>query len=213
MEYNGRMNTWSGKKRETMMPVPYRLIGLTGLYCAGKNYAARIFEKRGIPVLDVDKAGHEAIVTKGNEIAMRFGDDILDGGGKIDRKKLGAKVFGKPEEMRALEAIVHPEANRITSEWIAAHEGTPVVINAALLHKCDCFDKLDAVIVIRAPFPVRLWRAKQRDALPFWQLMRRLLSQKGFTAQYSRKNADIKIIEVENLGSRMEKKLSNARFL
>jgi dephospho-CoA kinase len=188
-----------------------RLIGLTGLYCAGKNYAAGIFEGRGIPVLDVDKAGHEAIVAKKTEIAARFGDDILDGG-EIDRKRLGAKVFGKPEELRVLEAIVHPEANRIANAWIAAHEGTPVIINAALLHKCDCFDRLDAIIIIRAPFLVRLWRAKKRDALPLGQLVRRLLSQKAFPAQYFQKNADTRIIEIENSGLGMEKKLSNVRF-
>jgi dephospho-CoA kinase len=182
------------------------------LYCAGKNYAAGILAKRGIPVLDVDKAGHEAIVVKKAEIAARFGDAILGGDGEIDRKKLGAKVFGKPEEMRALEAIVHPEANRIANAWIAAREGTPVIINAALLHKCDCFDRLDAIIIIHAPFFVRLRRAKKRDALPLGQLMRRLLSQNTFAAQYFRKNADTRIIQLENCGSGMEKKLSKARL-
>jgi dephospho-CoA kinase len=189
-----------------------KLIGLTGLYCAGKNYVADIFERRGIPVLDVDKAGHEAIIIKKNEITARFGDDILDDDGNIDRKKLGAKVFGKPEELRALEALVHPEANRIANEWIKAREGKTVIINAALLHKCDCFYKLDVIIVIHAPFPVRLWRAKKRDALPFRQLMRRLLSQKAFSAQYSPKNADNRIIVVENFGPGMKKKLANIPF-
>jgi dephospho-CoA kinase len=204
--YNGGMG-----KRELVFE-RCRLIGLTGLYCAGKNYAAGIFERRGIPVLDVDKAGHEAIRVKQGEITARFGGDILDGGGQIDRKKLGAKVFGKPEAMRVLEAIVHPEANRMADAWIAAHEGAPVVINAALLHRCACFDKLDAVIVIRAPFLVRLWRAKKRDGLPWRQLLRRLLSQKTFTAQYFQKNTDIRMIEVENVGSGMAKKLSRMRF-
>jgi dephospho-CoA kinase len=206
------MGVGLGKKRGKLGLGQCRLIGLTGLYCAGKNYAAGIFERRGIPVLDIDKAGHEAIIAKKHEITTHFGDDILDGGGRIDRKKLGAKVFGKPQEMRVLEAMVHPEANRIVNAWVAAHEGTPAVINAALLHKCECFDQLDAVIVIHAPFLVRLWRAKKRDALPLWQLMRRLLSQKAFTAQYFQKNADIRIIVMENFGLDMEKKLSNEVF-
>jgi dephospho-CoA kinase len=204
--YNGGMGVGSGKCGESGLG-RRGLIGLTGLYCAGKNYAAAIFERRGIPVLDVDKAGHEAVVTKKDEIVARFGGDILDGEGVIDRKKLGAKVFGKPPELRALEAIVHPEANRITHAWIAAHEGMPAVINAALLHKCACFDELDAIIVIHAPFLVRLWRAKKRDALPLRQLIPRLLSQKTFTAQYFQKNADTRIIAMENFGLGMEKKL------
>jgi dephospho-CoA kinase len=183
------------------------LIGLTGLYCAGKNYAASIFEKRGIPVFDVDKAGHEAIEAKKHEITARFGGTVLDEGGRIDRKKLGANVFGKPEELRALEAIVHPETNRAINMWIKAHAGTTVVINAALLHKCDCFDRLDTIIVIRAPFPVRLWRAKKRDRLPLSQLIKRFAAQRTFSTQYIRKNADSRVIVLENFGSNMEKKL------
>jgi dephospho-CoA kinase len=183
------------------------LIGLTGLYCAGKNYAAGIFEKRGIPVFDVDKAGHEAIEAKKPEITARFGGGVLDDGRRIDRKKLGAIVFGKPEDLRALEAIVHPETNRAVNAWIKAHEGSTAVINAAILHKCDCFERLDTIIIIHAPLPVRLWRAKKRDHLPLSQLVRRFAAQKTFPAQYFQKNADNRIIVLVNLGSGMEKKL------
>jgi dephospho-CoA kinase len=185
-----------------------KLIGLTGLYCAGKNYAASIFEKHGIPVFDVDKAGHEAIETKKYAITARFGDAVLDEDGRIDRKKLGERVFGKPEELRALEAIVHPEVNRAANTWIKAHKGTTVVINAALLHKCDCFDRLNTVIVIRAPLPVRLWRAKKRDHLPLAQLLRRFAAQRTFSAQYCRKNTDIRVIVLDNFGSGIERNLT-----
>jgi dephospho-CoA kinase len=200
MWYNGDMSTHAVIKQGS-------LIGLTGLYCAGKNFAASILEKRGVPVFDVDKAGHEAIEAKKYEITTRFGGTVLDSDGRIDRKKLGANVFGKPEELRALEAIVHPETNRAANRWIKDHAGTTAVINAALLHKCDCFDRLDTIIVIRAPFPVRLWRAKKRDHLPLSQLIRRFAAQRTFSAQYFRKNADSRVIILENFGSGMEKKL------
>jgi dephospho-CoA kinase len=188
------------------------LVGLTGLCCAGKNYAAAIFERQGIPVFDVDKAGHEALEIKKWEIAERFGQEIIDSEGKVDRKKLGAAVFRDSAKLRELEAIVHPEANRITNNWIAAHADGPAIINAALLHKCDCFNRLQAVIIIRAPFPVRLWRAKKRDGLPLVQLARRLSAQKNFFSQYFSKNADNKIIVIDNCGSGLEKKLMEVRL-
>ena len=94
------------------------LIGLTGKYCAGKNYAAALLEKRGLAVLDVDKQGHIAIENKKSEILARFGDDILDKDGLVNRHLLGEKVFGKEEELAALQDIVHPEANRLTRELI-----------------------------------------------------------------------------------------------
>ena len=68
-------------------------------------------------------------------------------------------------------------------------------------NKCDCFKRLDAVIVIRAPLLVRLWRAKKRDHLSLAQLLRRFAAQKSSFSQYFRKNADIRVIVLDNFGS------------
>jgi dephospho-CoA kinase len=182
------------------------LIGLTGMYCSGKNYVAALLEKRGLPVLDVDKLGHIAIENKKAEITARFGGDILNRDGTINRRLLGAKVFGKEDELAALQDIVHPEANRLTLEWIAGQNGNDCVINAALLHKSVIFEKLDGIILVSAPWLVRLIRAKRRDRLPWRVLIRRFSSQKNFVIEYSAGNADI--YRVENPGSgRLEKRL------
>jgi dephospho-CoA kinase len=111
------------------------LIGLTGIYCAGKNHVAALLEKRGLAVVDVDKLGHIAIENQKEAIILRFGEDVLSGEGTVNRRLLGATVFGKEEEMVALQGIVHPEANRLTQEWITAQNGKPCVINAAGIHK------------------------------------------------------------------------------
>jgi dephospho-CoA kinase len=168
-----------------------KIIGLTGMYCAGKNYVARLLEERGFPVLDVDKLGHRAIELQRDLILQRFGPSILNGEGNIARKKLGALVFGNSGELAALEEIVHPAANRLTDEWITAQGGRPCVINAALIHRSSALDRLDAVILVKAPLLTRLIRAKKRDGLPWGELFRRFKSQRNFTSQYLRKNADI----------------------
>jgi dephospho-CoA kinase len=179
-----------------------RVLGLTGTYCAGKNHIARFLEDRGLPVLDVDKLGHEAIEAEKEAILTRFGTDLLGADGKIDRKKLGVRVFGKPEELAALEALVHPAANRMTGEWIACREKEGIqacVINAALLHRSSALPLLEGIIIVKAPWFIRLLRAKRRDRLPWKALIRRFRSQKGFENQYFNKKstgkADIYIIE------------------
>jgi dephospho-CoA kinase len=183
-----------------------RVLGLTGTCCAGKNHIARLLEERGLSVLDVDKLGHEAVEAEKQAILARFGADLLGTDGKLDRRRLGAKVFGRPEELAALEAIVHPAANRMTGEWIARQEKEgpgACVINAALLHRSSAFLRLEGIIIVRAPWFIRLLRAKQRDRLSWKELIRRFKSQKGFERQYFNKNftgnADIYIIE--NWGS------------
>ncbi|MCL2761860.1 MAG: dephospho-CoA kinase [Treponema sp.] len=167
------------------------LIGLTGKYCSGKNYVAALLERRGFPVLDIDKQGHIAIENKKTEILTHFGKDLQNQDGSINRRLLGEKVFGKEDALSALEAIVHPEANRLALEWIAAQNGKPCVINAALLHKFVLFGKLDCIILVSAPWLVRLIRAKQRDKLPWTALLKRFSSQRHFNTQYMAKNADI----------------------
>ncbi|MDR2184052.1 MAG: dephospho-CoA kinase [Treponema sp.] len=170
------------------------LIGLTGIYCAGKNYVARLLEARGFPVLDVDKLGHEVLEAEKAAVMARFGPDILDAGGAVDRRLLGNRVFGKPEALNALEDIVHPAANRLTEAWIARQNG-PCVINAALLHRSSVFKRLDFIILVRAPFLARLLRARRRDRLPLSQLIRRFKSQQEFISQYLIRKADIDTID------------------
>jgi dephospho-CoA kinase len=188
-------------------------IGLTGLYCAGKNFVASLLEKRGIPVLDVDKLGYLAIETERDAILARFGAGVLDGN-LVDRRLLGEKVFGKPEELAALEAIVHPAVNRMTDKWLAEQNGKTCVINAALLHKSSVFGKLDRIILVEAPLLIRLFRAKKRDKLPWSVLIRRFKSQKDFTAQYFSEKADIYRVENRNfpfftriLGKKLENRI------
>ena len=165
------------------------------MYCAGKNHIASLLEKRGIPALDVDKLGHAAIEQDQDAILRRFGPEILGADGVIDRKKLGALVFGKREELAALEAIVHPAANRLTEQWLREREGQRLAINAALLHRSSVFNSLDAIILVTAPLFVRFIRARRRDRLPWRELFRRFYSQRDFMSQYLRKNTDIYIVD------------------
>ena len=139
------------------------IIGITGTYCSGKNFVSRLLEKRGLPALDIDKLGHEAIENEKESILKRFGNDLAGSDRTIDRKKLGERVFGRPRELAALENIVHPAVLRMMNEWIAVREGKPCVINAALLHRIPFENGLKAIILVRAPVLTRILRAKRRD--------------------------------------------------
>ena len=175
-----------------------KIIGLTGKYCAGKNHMALLLEQRSIPVLDIDKLGHQAIETEKERILIRFGEDILSPEGLVDRKKLGQKVFGKPKELEALEEMIHPVVNMDTLAWINARKEEICVINAALLHRSSAFEMLDAVIIVEAPFLVRLLRARRRDKLSWTALLKRFRSQRDFNSQFFKNITDI--YKVKNSG-------------
>ena len=168
-----------------------KVIGLTGLYAAGKNHVALLLEKRGIPVLDVDVLGHKVIEAERDLIIERFGEDITGEDEKIDRKLLGRKVFGNTRELKALEDIVHPAVNRETLAWINDRNEGACVINAALLHLSSAAEMLDAVLIVEAPFITRLLRARRRDKLPWRALLKRFLSQKKCKYQFYSGKTDI----------------------
>ncbi|MDR2312978.1 MAG: dephospho-CoA kinase [Spirochaetaceae bacterium] len=192
-----------GKLQDAPAREPF-LIGLTGLYCAGKNHVGALLEKRGLPVLDVDKLGRRVLESAQEEIVRRFGTGILGPDKRPDRKLLGKRVFRRAEDLAALEGIVHPAANAGTEQWIAGQEG-PCVINAALLHRSSVFSRLNLILIVRAPFPVRFFRAWKRDALPPGELLRRFFSQRNFPhkapggPQFFSTPADIQIIENSGL--------------
>ena len=167
------------------------IIGLTGAYCAGKNFIGSMLEARGLPVLDVDKLGYQALEAEKEKIFNIFGSDIKRDDGSLDRRLLGRRVFGNPEKLAALEAIVHPAANLMTNEWIKNRTEKNYVINAALLHRCHVFDKLDRIILVTSPFFTRMLRARKRDRLSWAEIIKRFSSQKGFKVNYLLKKAEI----------------------
>jgi dephospho-CoA kinase len=173
------------------------IIGLTGKYCVGKNYIASLLEARGLPVIDVDKVGYQVLETEKEAIFARFGEDLKRADGSLDRRLLGQKVFGVPEELAALEGIVHPPVNCIVDEWVAANTaaGKHSVINAALLHRAAAFDRLDRIILVKASLFTRILRARRRDGLSLPVIIKRFASQKNFYSQYLASNAEIYIVE------------------
>jgi dephospho-CoA kinase len=173
----------------------YKMIGLTGSYCAGKNFIAKLLEERGFETLDLDKLGHQVIENEKHRIIEHFGISILRNDGTVDRGILGKLVFGNPEELAFLENIVHPAVQKWTFDWMYDESGNPKVINAALLHRSEAFEELELIIIVKAPWITRLFRAKKRDKLPFFQLIKRFKSQKEFNSQYFKSNADIRIVD------------------
>ncbi|MDR0411619.1 MAG: dephospho-CoA kinase [Treponema sp.] len=184
-----------------------RIIGLTGLYCAGKNYVGEILVRKGFAVLDVDKLGHRVIETEQAAIMERFGKDIVEHG-RVNRRLLGEKVFGNPTELAALEMIIHPYVNALIEDWAAGNKNC--VINAALLHRTSIFLRLDAILIVKAPLFVRLIRAKLRDRLPWFSIIRRFRSQKfSFPLKFSHEVAENRrsIYIINNVGRESEKQI------
>jgi dephospho-CoA kinase len=158
------------------------IAGLTGKYCAGKDRVARLLERRGFSVIDVDALGHDALRTEAPRVAAAFGGSVMRSDGSVDRKALGKIVFSDPRALAALESIVHPVMVEKVRGLVSAARGD-VVVNAAILHHMGLHRLCDAVICVTAPRALRLARAMRRDGLSVRAAAARIRSQKGICPQ------------------------------
>jgi dephospho-CoA kinase len=81
------------------------VIGLAGTIAAGKSTVGQLLVERGAHHCDADKLVHRLYDpgTPGfDRVVEAFGQEVIGADGYVDRKILGAKVFGKPEEMNKL---------------------------------------------------------------------------------------------------------------
>ena len=86
-------------------------VGLTGGIASGKTTVSRLFAALGVPIIDSDEIARDVVApgTAGlAAIAARFGADVLQPDGSLDRRRLRELVFADPAARRDLEAITHP---------------------------------------------------------------------------------------------------------
>ncbi|MGD1100761.1 MAG: dephospho-CoA kinase [Terriglobia bacterium] len=130
------------------------IFGLTGGVACGKSTVARYFQDLGAHIIDADRVGHELIEpgrAAYQEILEHFGRESLDAGGRIDRKKLGPKVFADPQQLRLLNAIVHPRiiarVQELAAEQQRRNPHAVVIVDAALIFESGFGGTLRKVLV------------------------------------------------------------------
>ena len=164
------------------------VVGLTGGIGAGKSTAAARFGELGAVVIDVDGIGRDVLAPGGRAergVIEAFGPGVLDEHGRIDRGRVAAEVFGRPERLAALEAVSHPAINaELDLELQALAESGEVrvvvldmaVLTESKLGQLESGRGYSKVVVVEAPVEVRLPRLLERG-LTAEQARARMASQ------------------------------------
>lgn len=128
------------------------ILGLTGSIGMGKSAVAAMFHGLNVPVFDADAAVHQLQGPDGVLLpAIEQAFPGTTGSGGVDRQKLGAAVFGNPEALKRLEAIVHPAVGAMRKEFLIRHAGVPLVVfDIPLLFEKGGWEQVDAVLVVSA---------------------------------------------------------------
>ena len=162
----------------------YLLVGLTGGIATGKSTVSTMFAHLGAKIVDADLLARE-VVMPGQaalaEIVREFGREVLAPDGSLDRKRVGAIVFGDAQKRKRLEEITHP-AIRIRQQRILsvyeeeAFEGI-VIWDAALLIESSGAKGMDRVVVVITDPDTEFTRLMARDGFSEEDARRRISSQ------------------------------------
>ena len=144
------------------------VLGITGSIGMGKSTISVMLEEMGVPVHDSDAAVHKALSPEGSafeEVAVTFPDAWDKKTKTLDRKKLGALVFGDEEKSKALEAIVHPAVWESQNKFRMTQkrmERKIVAMDIPLLFETGAEKRVDKVIVASAPPDIQRRRVLSR---------------------------------------------------
>ena len=144
-------------------------IGIVGGIASGKSIVARCLQEFGAELIDVDKIGHGVLHDSNVKLSvqMRWGEEILQPNGKIDRNHLAAIVFHprSRQELEFLENLTFPLitdnlANRIEAARAAGKPAS--VVEAAVMFKAGWHMLCSLIVFVDADRELRLKRSLSR---------------------------------------------------
>ncbi len=143
------------------------VLGLTGSIGMGKSTVAAMFAEEGVPVFDADAEVHKLQGPDGRlvtEIEAAFPGTTGESG--VDRPLLSKAVFGNPEALRQLEAIVHPAVAEERARFLDANRDRPLVLlDIPLLFEAGGWEQVDKIVVVSAPADVQRERVLARPGM------------------------------------------------
>jgi len=190
--------------------VPF--VGLTGGIGSGKSTALAALGELGAATLSADVVVHELLGSEEmrDTIVSRFGRDVLDEGGAIDRSAVAARVFVQADDRAWLEGLLWPRVGAQIMEWraeIDASDTRPsaAIVEVPLLFESGMDSVFDTTIAVVADEPLRAERANARGHTAVAERVGRQLTQQ--------EKADRAGFVVRNDGTREELKAELSHVL
>ena len=167
-------------------------IGITGNIGSGKSTVARVFEILGVKVFYADAEAKKVMTADEvliEGIKSTFGTEAYSATGELNRKYIASIVFKNEEDLKKLNALVHPAVFRAFDEWEKAFINESYVIKeAAVLFESGSYNFCDKTLLISAPLEMRLKRVMQRDHISHAEVEAREARQ--FTEERKKELAD-----------------------
>lgn len=154
-------------------------IGITGGIGSGKSIVSRLLTLTGIPVYQTDTEAKRLMLS---DTGIREGLTALAGNEVYNEKGLNkaflaSYIFGHPEHLKQVNAIVHPRVRDDFRLWAGKARQEIVAMESAILLEAGFTNEVDKIVMVYAPSAVRIARAICRDSATRKEVERRIQSQ------------------------------------
>lgn len=155
-------------------------LGITGGIGSGKSIVSHLLQVMGIPVYiadDESKRLAESDTFIINQLQSLYGKDIYQDG-KLNKALLASYIFNDPFQAAKVNEFIHPQVKVDFRNWLVAHNSNDIVaMESAILVEAGFISEIDYLVMVDAPFEVRLNRTIQRDLSSKELVMSRIRSQ------------------------------------
>ena len=141
------------------------LVGLTGGIGSGKTTVAKFFMELGIPVYFADDEAKKLMSTSKrikNKLIKAFGSESFIND-TLNRSYLASIVFSKPEKLKVINTIVHPEVIKHFEKWVLKQKAPYVIQENAIIFENEQASRFDKIITVTAPIEKKIERIITRD--------------------------------------------------
>lgn len=147
------------------------IIGLTGSIACGKSTVSKIFQNKGLPVIDADLVARK-VVEVGSEglekIKNTFGSKYISLDGSLNRTELGYLVFKEPLALKKINKLMQPLMKKETANQFLELEKSNTrlaIYDAALIIENGGADLFKSLIVVSCSLDIQLERLMKRNSL------------------------------------------------
>ena len=145
------------------------ILGVTGSIGSGKSTVSDHLAKLGAVVSHSDDLAKDILQNNQSiltALSDRFGSDILDKAGMLQRHILAERAFATEQDQLFLNHLIHPEVKKITQlsmEKAQSANAAMFVIDAPLLFEAHVDRITNSVLVIAAERIIREGRVASRS--------------------------------------------------
>ena len=155
-------------------------LAVTGGIGSGNSVVCRLLEIFGVPVYNCDIKAKQLMQSNAHlikELKRMFGSECYNDDGTLNRAFLASRIFIERENVKRVNALVHPVVKDDFTRWVSAQTVPVVAVETALLYESGMIDVVDKVLAVWTDKETAITRTMSRSGMSRSQVLSRMQKQ------------------------------------